>query len=156
VNYQGSSIALVTYETAGEKISLLVASTTTAFAAGGGNPVGRSDISPPECWELQRDDLEQSRPYLRLGLIPSGLRATLMSSLPSGHRGSVCAERDSPLRFVPQREWEREDDKVIYSAGFWPTSRHLDEKKYEFHVGGVEEKRLTVTGLEILVCGVCM
>jgi mycothiol system anti-sigma-R factor len=35
VNYQGNSIALVTYETASEKISLLVASSTTAVAAGG-------------------------------------------------------------------------------------------------------------------------
>jgi hypothetical protein len=35
VNYQGSSIALVTYETASEKISLLVASSTTAVADGG-------------------------------------------------------------------------------------------------------------------------
>ncbi len=35
VNYQGSSIALVTYETVSEKISLLVASSTTAVAAGG-------------------------------------------------------------------------------------------------------------------------
>jgi anti-sigma factor RsiW len=35
VNYQGGSIALVAYETASEKISLLVASSTSAVAAGG-------------------------------------------------------------------------------------------------------------------------